>query len=260
MNHYKDEYDLHLFTEEIRALTGKELENYIIALSKHDRIYLDDEYFSKLMKYGKKTEAKKILKKHNIKPEKTGKYKGGKESYAMHPSIGEIKKLTGEDLENYIKALLKFNMIENDNPAFEKLMKYGKKRELKEILDRLGIKNPTQIMGFEKSPKKSVGELTKNDKESSSFFWVFIKIALPAALIIYILISISSNAPSSSSTSSSSSNSSTSSRDIKACIARSEEQFRSCLFSIPGEATESEMNYCLDLHEARSYSCRTGRR
>ena len=69
MNHYKDEYDLHLFTEEIRALTGKELENYIIALSKHDRIYLDDEYFSKLMKYGKKTEAKKILKKHNIKPE-----------------------------------------------------------------------------------------------------------------------------------------------------------------------------------------------
>ena len=62
----------------------------------------------------------------------------------MHPSIGEIKKLTGEDLENYIEALMKFNMIEKDNPAFEKLMKYGKKRELKEILGRLGIKNPAQ--------------------------------------------------------------------------------------------------------------------
>ena len=144
MKEYKDKYDLHLFTEEIRALTGKELENYIIALSKYDKIYLDDEYFSKLMKYGKKTETKKILKQHNIKPEKTGKYKKGKESYEMHPSIGEIKKLTGEDLENYIEALMKFNMIEKDNPAFEKLMKYGKKRELKEILGRLGIKNPTQ--------------------------------------------------------------------------------------------------------------------
>ena len=56
------------------------------------------------------------------------------------------------------------------------------------------------------------------------------------------------------------SSSSSSSSDVKACISRSEKQFESCIFSIPGTASESDMNYCLDLHEARSYGCRTGRR
>ena len=90
----------------------------------------------------------------------------------------------------------------------------------------------------------------------------FIKIAAPVALIIYILISIFGDAPSSSSytSPSSSSSSSSSSSDVKACISRSEKQFESCIFSIPGTASESDMNYCLDLHEARSYGCRTGRR
>ena len=56
------------------------------------------------------------------------------------------------------------------------------------------------------------------------------------------------------------SSSSSSSSDVKACISRSESTFRSCLNNIPGTASESDMNYCLDLHEARSYGCRTGRR
>ncbi|MEE3165649.1 MAG: hypothetical protein VX241_03745 [Pseudomonadota bacterium] len=51
-----------------------------------------------------------------------------------------------------------------------------------------------------------------------------------------------------------------SSSQIDACIEKSEKQFESCLYRIPGTASESDMNYCLDLHEARSYGCRTGRR
>ena len=67
--------------------------------------------------------------------------------------------------------------------------------------------------------------------------------------------------PSSSSSSSySSSSSSSSSSGVEACIKKSERQFESCIYSIPGNASESDMNYCLDLHEARSYGCRTGRR
>ncbi|MDC0072430.1 hypothetical protein OAK06_04530 [Gammaproteobacteria bacterium] len=46
---------------------------------------------------------------------------------------------------------------------------------------------------------------------------------------------------------------------VSICIERSEKQFKSCLANIPGTASESDMNYCLDLHEARTYGCRTGR-
>ena len=56
--------------------------------------------------------------------------------------------------------------------------------------------------------------------------------------------------------SSSSSYSSTSSSSSSSCIAESERRFESCIMSIPGTASESDMNYCLDLHEARSYNCR----
>ena len=50
-----------------------------------------------------------------------------------------------------------------------------------------------------------------------------------------------------------------SSSQIDMCIEKSEKQFESCIYNIPGEASESDMNYCLDLHEARKYGCRTGR-
>jgi|TARA_B100001013_G_C24447837_1_gene378360 hypothetical protein len=99
----------------------------------------------------------------------------------------------------------------------------------------------------------------------SNFFWTFIKIAAPAAIIIYIFISIFDDTPSSSSYTSpsspssssySSSSSSSSSSNTQACISKSEKQFESCLYSIPGTASEADMNYCLDLHEARTYSCK----
>ena len=67
---YKTPYDLHLFTKEIKALEGKELERYIKALWKFGFIETDDEdYFKSLMKYGKKRQIKEILKKlENKKP------------------------------------------------------------------------------------------------------------------------------------------------------------------------------------------------
>ena len=90
----------------------------------------------------------------------------------------------------------------------------------------------------------------------------FIKIAAPVALIIYIFISIFGDTPSSSSytspsggNSSSSSSSYSSSSSSSSCVSNSESRFRSCINNIPGTASEADMNYCLNLHEARKRSC-----
>ena len=53
-----------------------------------------------------------------------------------------------------------------------------------------------------------------------------------------------------------SSSSSSPSSSPSECVSKSESKFKSCLNSIPGNASETDMNYCLDLHEAREYDCR----
>ena len=89
----------------------------------------------------------------------------------------------------------------------------------------------------------------------------FLGVAAAIVFFIFILISVFDDSPDydisyEPSYSSSSSSSSSSSTSVQACINESESKFKSCIYSIPGNASESEMNYCLDLHEARRYKCR----
>ena len=55
--------------------------------------------------------------------------------------------------------------------------------------------------------------------------------------------------------SSGSSSSYSSSSSSSSCVSNSESRFRSCINNIPGTASEADMNYCLNLHEARKRSC-----
>ena len=50
--------------------------------------------------------------------------------------------------------------------------------------------------------------------------------------------------------------SSSSSSSSSVCETKSEDKFRSCMKNIPGTASEADMNYCSDLHQARMLRCR----